>query len=137
MCWQFQRRRRLEMLTRLHTQYRATCIMRKERERCSNLDQELVATQLLCKKKKARVGLAEDVLHRGKSRQFQHQETCVAPENTGSFNTKEMCCTRWNWQLQHQEMCCARWNWQLQHQEDVLHQRILAASTPKKCVAPD
>src|ERR1044072_7905887 len=91
------------MLTRLNTQYKATCIMHKERERCSDLDQELVATQLLCRKKKARVGLAEDVLHWGKSRQFQHQG-----------------------------MCCTRWNWQLQHQRNVLHQMELAASTPKK-----
>src|ERR1043165_7573004 len=108
MCWQFQRRRRLEMLTRLHTQYRATCIMRKERERCSNLDQELVATQLLCKKKKARVGLAEDVLHRGKSRQLQHQRACCTREYW-QLQHQEMCCTREYWQLQHQEMCCTRW----------------------------
>src|ERR1044072_9697461 len=102
------------MLTRLHTQYKATCIMCKEREQYSNLDQELVATQLLCKKKKARVGLAEDVLHRGKSRQFQHQRAC---------------CTKEYWQLQHQGMCCTRWNWQLQHPKKLFDQRELAACT--------
>src|ERR1044072_84186 len=115
MCWQFQRRRRLEMLTRLHTQYRATCIMRKERERCSDLGQELVATQLLCKKKKARVGLAEDVLHRGKGRQFQHQKTCCTREQLAASTPRNVLHQR-ILQLQHQEICCTRWNWQLQHQ---------------------